>query len=310
MARKGGFLKKSKSITGKTFTKPSIKPQYTRKIIRRYHLLINKKDLIYQKVGDAVGEIVSDENISKYNKEPKQTTNATDNELLSVSNENNLKKLYTILKKIEFENIESGGLQKYQVASLYGQETKRGSDSSKWLFDSVPELINSKDLKALEIGSLSTRNYISKYIKKITRIDLNSNEPGILKQDFMERPIPKDDDEKFNVISCSLVLNFVPTPKLRGEMMKRFAEFIVPDKSSILFIVLPLSCLTNSRYCDKGHFVKICEALGFTLIEYHEAKKLVYLALRWSKPPKQKLNFLKKKLHDGATMNNFSILID
>jgi 25S rRNA (adenine2142-N1)-methyltransferase len=309
MAKNTGFLKRSRSITGKTFTKPSIKPQHTRKIIRRYHLLLNKRDIIYQKLSEIQNKKIDDENIKKFNKEPLQESKPTDEELLGVSSENDIKKLFQLLRKIEYENEKSGGLAKYQAASLYGQETKRGSDSSKWLFDNVPELKESNDMTALEIGSLSTKNHISKHFKGIIRIDLNSNEPGIIKQDFMQRPLPKSDKDRFDVISCSLVLNFVPTPAQRGDMMKRFTEFIIPRPTSILFIVLPLSCLTNSRYCDKSHFIKICESLGFELIQYHEAKKLVYLALRWTHNPDKKIKYTKKKLHDGPIMNNFSITL-
>ncbi|ODQ57163.1 hypothetical protein WICANDRAFT_47655 [Wickerhamomyces anomalus NRRL Y-366-8] len=317
MGKRTGFLKKSKSITGKSFTKPSIKPSNTRKIIRRYHLLLNKKDIIYQKLSHIHQKDINDSNIGDFIKtRPKATTSGainipTEQELLSASNETSLPKLYLLLEKINYEIIEKGGLSKYQIASIYGQESKRGSDSSKWLFETIPELKEMKDtLKVLEIGSLSTQNVVSKYANSITRIDLNSNEPSILKQDFMERPLPKNNNEKFNLISCSLVLNFVPTAKGRGEMMQRFEKFLDKEADSpLVFIVLPLSCIKNSRYCDKAHFEKISNSLGYELIKYSEAKKLVYMVLKWTGKLEPK-SFPKKKLHDGPAMNNFSIIIE
>ncbi|KAH3679613.1 hypothetical protein WICMUC_000845 [Wickerhamomyces mucosus] len=305
----GGILKKTRSITGKTFTKPSIKPQNTRKIIRRFHLLINKKNLIYQKLSNQLNNEINDQNIESFNKTGKESTNPTVEELLNVSNENSLPSLFKLLRKIDYEIVETGGLQKYQIASLHGQESKRGSDSSKWLFDNLPELKSIKDLSALEIGSLSTKNVISKFAQT-TRIDLNSNEPGILKQDFMERPTPKESKDRFNIVSCSLVLNFVPNARDRGKMMQRFQEFLKKDdKCAILFIVLPLSCITNSRYCDKDLFTNIVTTLGFEIIKYHEAKKLVYVALKWTGKIKKR-KFPKVELHDGPSMNNFCIIIE
>lgn len=312
MGKRTGFLKKSKSITGKKFTKPSIKPSNTRKIIRRFHLLLNKKDVIYRKLSEIHGQEVNDDNIEEFSKSVNDEVSIpTEEELINVSNETTVSNLVKILKKINFEIVEKGGLEKYQVASIYGQESKRGSDSSKWLFETMPELKSRKDdLRVLEIGSLSTQNIISRYAKTITRIDLNSNEPGILKQDFMERPLPKGNDEKFNLISCSLVLNFVPTAKGRGQMMQRFEKFL--DKSQeapLIFIVLPLSCFSNSRYCDKAHFEKISNSLGYKMTKYSEAKKLVYLVLQWI-GKKDGNSFPKKKIRDGPAMNNFSIVIE
>lgn len=309
-SKKSSLLKRSRSITGKTFTKPSIKPQYTRKIIRRFHLLLNRKTTIYRKLSEFYKQDVNDQNIASFNTNLNGRV-PTDGELLSVSNETSIPQLFQLLSNIDFEINENGGLQRYQIASLLGQESKRGSDSSKWLFDNLPELKTTKGLTALEIGCLSTRNVISRYFHT-TRIDLNSNEPGISKQDFMERPTPVDDTERFSIISCSLVLNFVPDPKGRGEMLKRLPEFLkISDSTdpSILFIVLPLSCLTNSRYCDKERFLEILASIGFGLVKYHEAKKVVYTAFKWVGNATNK-KFPKVKIHDGPGMNNFCIVIE
>lgn len=40
----------------------------------------------------------------------------------------------------------------------------------------------------------------------MTRIDLNSQGPGIEKQDFMDRPLPTSDQSRFDILSLSLVL--------------------------------------------------------------------------------------------------------
>lgn len=305
------FLKKTRSITGKTYTKPSIKPSNTRKIIRRFHLLINKKNLIYKKLNEVLFEKEANDDsyeelMKQYGVQP-ATEVPSEDELLQILNLNSPYELLTVLNKIQYEIEAKGGLQKYQIASLYGQESNRGSDSSKWLFETLPEL-KSLSLKALEIGSLSTKNVISKYCE-VTRIDLNSNDPKILKQDFMERAIPTTDKDKFSLISCSLVLNFVPNAISRGEMLKRFSKFILPN--GYIFIVLPLSCVSNSRYCDKEHFTKIMNSLGYKSIAYHEASKLVYMVFQQTRQVDLSyIHYKKVKLHDGSKMNNFCVVVE
>lgn len=299
------FLKRSKSITGKTYSKPSIKPQNTRRIIRRYHLLITKKDAAYQRLSTLMGTAIDDSNVSQWNKSVEVKECPQEDELLGVSRLDK-ESLFRLLRKIDYEIHEKGGLQKYQIASIHGQENKRGSDSSKWLFDAVPHLKTCEyRLKALEIGCLSTKNVISRYCET-TRIDLNSNEPGILKQDFMERPIPAQGE--FDIISCSLVLNFVSTPRKRGEMIQRFVPFLKPN--GYLFVVLPLSCITNSRYCDKQLFQEILQSQGFNMTNYHEAKKVVYMCFQLTgEGANKEAKYSKRKIHDGKAMNNFCITL-
>jgi 25S rRNA (adenine2142-N1)-methyltransferase len=69
----------------------------------------------------------------------------------------------------------------------------------------------------LEIGAVSPSNYAncSTWIENHP-IDVHSQHPHIFEQDFFERPIPTLEAEQFDVISCSLVLNFVDDPQERG----------------------------------------------------------------------------------------------
>lgn len=136
---------------------------------------------------------------------------------------------------------ELGGLESYQIASMQGQATDRGGDSSVVLIDWLRELkvlddsddTRSMKLRMLEVGALSTQNACSKSgIFDITRIDFNSQGDGILQQDFMVRPLPASEKKKFDVISLSLVLNFVPSPTGRGDMLKRTCQFLRPHPGS------------------------------------------------------------------------------
>ncbi|KAH6627879.1 putative methyltransferase-domain-containing protein [Chaetomium tenue] len=181
---------------------------------------------------------------------------------------------------IETEIKALGGIEGYQEASLQGQRHDRGGDSSrvlmKWLEPCLSTHGTNSDrrLRMLEVGALSTQNACSKsghfYIE---RIDLNSQGDGILQQDFMERPLPRDESEQFDIISLSLVLNYVPEPKDRGEMLRRTTQFLrAPERYlesphlqasfSSLFLVLPAPCVTNSRYLDEERLVAIMKSVG------------------------------------------------
>lgn len=256
-----------------------------------------------------------------------------------------------------------GGLKAYQAASIQGQSADRGGDSSlvlmKWLAPLKLELSAlDQKFKMLEVGALSTKNACSKSgLFDVTHIDLNSQAKGILKQDFMERALPalEADDDKFDMISLSLVLNFVPSPAGRGEMLRRTTRFLrqrqideeiatdaqessspscsasslsVTDPSSpirttarpsrtsdayltdyraTLFLVLPASCVLNSRYFNDERLTLIMASLGYCLLQRKETRKLVYYLWVWRDEPEpmEEQKFAKIKVREGGGMNNF-----
>lgn len=230
-----------------------------------------------------------------------------------------------------------GGIEKYQQASLQGQRNDRGGDSSKilldWLKPVKPTLQALADsdpphrMRMLEVGALSTTNACSlSGLFHIVRIDLNSQAEGILQQDFMERPLPKDESERFDIISLSLVLNFVPEAGGRGDMLLRTLEFLHPPSRfrdgtnaglkphfPSLFLVLPAPCVSNSRYLDGGKLNAIMSSLGYQLTESKTTQKLVYYL--WTRaadrPPllRSGASFTKKELRSGASRNNFAIVL-
>ena len=227
---------------------------------------------------------------------------------------------------IDVEIQELGGLEKYQEASLQGQRHDRGGDSSRVLMDWLePYLSASKasrdgPLRMLEIGALSTENACSKsgYFD-INRIDLNSQGEGISQQDFMERPLPRDDSERFDILSLSLVLNFVPDHKGRGDMLLRTTKFLyrpqryVGDASPSfpsLFLVLPAPCVTNSRYLDEDKLTAIMASMGYIKTHYKLTQRLVYyLWRREADVAKRGKPFTKEELRAGASRNNFAITL-
>ncbi|KAK5664142.1 hypothetical protein OQA88_357 [Cercophora sp. LCS_1] len=220
-----------------------------------------------------------------------------------------------------------GGLEHYQQASLQGQRHDRGGDSSRILMDWLKPCLSSMEntvdekLRMLEVGALSTENACSQsgYFD-IQRIDLNSQGEGILQQDFMERPLPKDNSERFDIISLSLVLNFVPDPKGRGDMLRRTAAFLhnpgryiasplLKPNFPSLFLVLPAPCVTNSRYLDEERLVAIMAALGYSRNQSKTTQRLVYSLWRKDTDRTARQSFVKKELRPGSFRNNFAIIL-
>lgn len=226
---------------------------------------------------------------------------------------------------IDAELAALGGIEKYQQASLQGQRGDRGGDSSRvlldWLKPVQPALKGMLPLRMLEVGALSTTNECSKSgLFSMERIDLNSQDDGILQQDFMERPLPTDDSELFDIISLSLVLNFVPEADGRGRMLQRTLEFLkAPTDPRLLptgelfpclFMVLPAPCVTNSRYMDEHLMETIMGSLGYKKAHSKITNKLVYyLWARTGDHAKAGAKFSKKEIRSGASRNNFAVVM-
>ncbi|RCK67184.1 hypothetical protein Cantr_03132 [Candida viswanathii] len=327
MAKKktrSGLLKAPKTITGKLGTPKSLKPQRTREIIRRFHVLQKSKNSVISKLRKSYPQITAND----YTQLQQDSTykaaftsfvapaKYSDNQIYKIDDTLSRTDLIEILAKIDAEVQQRGGIEAYQSASTQGQTSKRGGDSSKklveWLhLDEYRGRL--ENVTALEIGCLSPHNVISTcgIFKEIVRIDLNSQDPLILEQNFMDRPLPKDESEKFNLISCSLVINFVPSPKERGEMLVRMTQFLKKPKKSMssLFLVLPLPCVSNSRYFDNERLLDMMNQLGFRQTFYYEAKKVAYWLFDWTGKVKLTTKFPKKELHSGSSKNNFCITI-
>lgn len=220
-----------------------------------------------------------------------------------------------------------GGIEKYQQASLQGQRNDRGGDSSRvlmeWLKPSTShsDTLGGDRLRMLEVGALSITNECSRSgLFDMERIDLNSQNDGILQQDFMKRPLPDSDSGRFDIISLSLVLNFVPDAAGRGSMLLRTLHFLkeraaYPSSElqrvfPSLFLVLPAPCITNSRYMDENHLEVIMNAIGYEKARTKLTQKLVYyLWTKQDKPAAESRAFKKVEIRPGPARNNFSIVL-
>ncbi|KAL1406060.1 25S rRNA (adenine2142-N1)-methyltransferase [Vanrija albida] len=226
------------------------------------------------------------------------------------------------LDKINGQLESLGGIEAYQHASVLGQSSQRGGDTSRVLINWLSELGSKPSgsgtskptkLKMLEIGALTPDNYdsCSSWIEN-SPMDLNSRHPDILEQDFLQRPVPETEEERFDIVSCSLVLNFVGDPTDRGRMLKLCHAQLRSRPSSLLFITLPLPCVANSRYMTHDHFKRLVESIGFTLVkeQWREGGKVACWLWRRREEGSVPAEFGSKKLlNDGKKRNNFTILV-
>jgi 25S rRNA (adenine2142-N1)-methyltransferase len=255
----------------------------------------------------------------------------------------------SLISQIDAQIDANGGLESYQLASKTGQSRERGGDSSTVFLEWIRPLLrrikqarqqteasSAGKLRLLEVGALSTKNACSQHeCINVTRIDLHSQEPGILQQDFMERPLPAatadsaDDKERFHAISLSLVLNYVPSAAQRGEMFKRCSAFFTTfppcslpttentDFAPYLFLVLPAACVLNSRYFNPERLNDIATSLGYSKLKEKVTNKLIYQLWEFRPLPLDNSNkkqsariFRKEELNPGKTRNNFTITLN
>ena len=221
-----------------------------------------------------------------------------------------------------------GGLESYQYASLQGQRNDRGGDCSKILVEwmkSAPSNFQECDanrnaLRMLEVGALSVNNACSKSkLFDVERIDLNSQSKGILQQDFMQRLPPKDATEQFDIISLSLVLNYVPDAAGRGKMLLQTLKFLREPRIlgsrggflPALFLVLPAPCVTNSRYMDESKLEAIMGSLGYVEVRKKVSTKLIYYLWRMTSSTSiPATSFKKAEIRSGKDRNNFAIVLN
>jgi len=254
----------------------SSNPHSSRTVIRRFHVLLKKQQQL---------------------KHALSTNNAQE------------------LKDVEREIEEMGGLAVYQRMSSVGQGNDRGGGSEKvliqWLIDmGLQERDGKGKLKLLEVGALKPDNYrmCTSWIDT-TPMDLRSRHPSILEQDFLLM----DEDEnrgKWDIISLSLVVNFVPDAKDRGRMLCRAHSMLVQE--GLLFLALPLPCVENSRYLTFDKLQSFMTVIGFieVQIKWKKSGKMAYWLYKRSERGRERLDeFCKKSICRQGDRNNFAILL-
>ncbi|KAF9452855.1 nucleolus protein [Macrolepiota fuliginosa MF-IS2] len=262
-----------------TTSTTSSKPQASRNVIRRFHVLIKTQAQLKNK----------------------PTLNVAETEELAKVNE-------------EIERL--GGLEWYQRMSAIGQGNDRGGGSEKvfieWLKGLKVHEGRQGLLRLLEVGALKPDNYklCTAWIKN-TPIDLRSRHPAIKEQDFLLLDA-KENTKKWDAISLSLVVNFVPDARERGRMLHLAYTMLVDN--GYLFLALPSPCVTNSRYMSLEHLARLMEILGFTELRrrWREGRKMAYWLYRKHREPRllDFKEFAKKIVLRQGNRNNFTILLE
>ncbi|KIY50545.1 hypothetical protein FISHEDRAFT_39083 [Fistulina hepatica ATCC 64428] len=225
------------------------------------------------------------------------------------------------LSELQAEMDQLGGLEKYQQMSVIGQGTDRGGGSEKifiqWLREEGLATCHGaviKRLSLLEVGALKSENYksCSSWID-VTPIDLHPRHSGILEQDFLMLH-PEENEAKWDLISLSLVINFVPVPTDRGRMLVLSHKFLV--NGGYLFLALPLPCVMNSRYVTPEYLLNLMEVLGFVQVKTRckQGGKMAYWLFRKklhsdSSAVTGNFDFRRKTVLRQGDRNNFAVLL-
>jgi len=216
------------------------------------------------------------------------------------------------LAEIDAEIEQLGGLDAYQQMSKLGQRADRGGGTEKVFIDWLKHLglRGQSKLKLLEVGALKPDNYhfCLSWIDN-TPIDLHSQHPDILEQDFLEMS-ENENSSKWDLISLSLVLNFVPGTEDRGRMLRLSHTMLKPN--GLLFLALPLPCVQNSRYLTLEHLNSLMRHAGFDQVEerWKVDGKMAYWLYRKTEPAVSSGLFDKKVvMRSGKHRNNFAITL-
>ncbi len=204
------------------------------------------------------------------------------------------------------------------------------SNAHSMLAEKYPTL-NKKVLRLLDVGAIKNQYLRYSSWLDVTAIDLNPQHPSVIKSDFFDfvsslGSSPSEEDSggskesaegasssssSFDVVVLSLVMNFVGDPRKRGQMLIQ-CERIIND-GGLLFIVLPLACVTNSRYLNQALFERMLNSTGFVIEKQKESKKLWFCVCRkvGEQTGKSERKSFKRRLCRGGTgRNNFCIILE
>ncbi|GAA6013472.1 hypothetical protein JCM11491_006093 [Sporobolomyces phaffii] len=210
---------------------------------------------------------------------------------------------------------ELGGLETYQRASLHGADKSRGGETSKWLIKQLkqfkvaldtadkgkekekekveptvledgtkvwPKPKERRKLKLLDVGAIAGTAYASEGWIDTTSIDLNPQAPHVIKTNFFDFPVPpsSSESELYDVVSLSLVMNFEGSLINRGHFLLHAHSYLKRQSPGYLYLVLPLPCLTNSRYLTHQHLRQILASTNWEVVAHHDSSKLTHWFLK------------------------------
>jgi len=150
------------------------------------------------------------------------------------------------------------------------------------------------------------------YHLDVKAIDIRSTDARIEQLDFFDLPLPNcnnldsatfsttsnQQQQAYDVIVNSMVINCVTTPAKRGSMLHLCYKQLRPG--GMCFITLPKLCLIQSKFMTKSYFEEILKAVGFEIMEDmgRESPKISFFVL---KRPKLEDEDMNKRWNDKFT---------
>lgn len=216
-----------------------------------------------------------------------------------------------------------GGLAEYQAASRSGEVHGGGFNASQWVVreleeHSVRHTSGAKAISILDVGSI-----VARFPPEITRsdgmvalnvrsIDLSPQDEVVERADFFDVAAAGiAEGVKYDVIVLSLVVNFVSSPQLRGEMLVRTHALLA--ETGLCYCVLPAATVTNSRYFNEDRFRQTLAAAGLGVVRLCKSAKLMTVVCKRAVPARDaetlRLVSTKRMLHHGTGRNNFCIIL-
>jgi len=122
-------------------------------------------------------------------------------------------------------------------------------------------------LKVLEVGAINT-TLLDCPLLSVDAIDLHSRHKRIQQRDFFNLQI----DGRYDLVVSSMVLNSVPIPSKRGEMLIKYNHHL--KRGGHLCLIIPRSCLMT--YSSERFSNLLCLGLGFRIVVERESPKLAF----------------------------------
>lgn len=210
-----------------------------------------------------------------------------------------------------------GGLATYQKASKKGEELHGACNTSTWVVRILCQLGRQpmsaektpaeKDtrpsaLRLLDVGALSLNYQRQRWIEA-RAIDLRSACPGVQAIDFFDLD---EGEPLYDVVVLSLVVNFVGDARRRGDMVHKAARHLKPN--GLLFLILPLACVDNSRYCNQEKIQQLLNDFGLDERAVHQSKCLYYAVFELVHPGRPRTPRARTQVRHGDNHNNFCVL--
>lgn len=167
-------------------------------------------------------------------------------------------------------------------------------------------------MRLLDVGSLQGTAYDKYPWIAETCIDLHPRSDKVQQYDFLDYPVPAHDEDRFDVVALSLVVNFVGDIAARGRMLRHALAYLKKDGARLLYLVLPRACVDNSRYCTHDHLRALLASCGWDDIVCQDDSARLTRWLVHASSPKPRWDgeaWPKQELRVGAQLNNFCIVV-